>query len=67
MKAATVIGLVIALVGLAGGATIEGTAVTAIIAPPALMIVLGGTFGATMAACGMERVEAIAPGSTSGR
>jgi chemotaxis protein MotA len=62
MKAATVIGLVIALVGLAGGATIEGTAVTAIIAPPALMIVLGGTFGATMAACGMEGVKSIVPG-----
>ncbi|MFN8201167.1 MAG: flagellar motor protein [Solirubrobacteraceae bacterium] len=62
MKAATVIGLVIAFVGLAGGATIEGTAVTAIIQPPALLIVLGGTFGATMASCGMEGVKAIVPG-----
>jgi chemotaxis protein MotA len=62
MKAATIIGLVVALVGLAMGATIEGTAVTAIIAPPALLIVLGGTFGATMAATGMEGVKAIAPG-----
>src|SRR3954451_11604254 len=62
MKAATVIGLVIALAGLAVGATIEGTAVTAIIQVPALLIVLGGTFGATMAATGMEGVKAIAPG-----
>ena len=62
MKAATIIGLVIAFVGLAGGATLEGTAVTAVIAPPALLIVLGGTLGATMASCGMEGVKAIAPG-----
>jgi chemotaxis protein MotA len=62
MKAASIIGLVIAFVGLAGGATVEGTAVTAVIAPPALLIVLGGTFGATMASCGMEGVKAIAPG-----
>jgi len=62
MKAATIIGLVIALVGLAMGATIEGTAVTAIIQVPAMLIVLGGTFGATMAAAGMEGVKAIIPG-----
>jgi chemotaxis protein MotA len=62
MKAATIIGVVIAFVGLAGGATVEGTAITAVIAPPALLIVLGGTFGATMAAVGMEGVKAIVPG-----
>ncbi len=62
MKAATIIGLVIALIGLAGGATVEGTAVTAVIAPPALMIVLGGTLGATMASVGMEGIKAIVPG-----
>jgi chemotaxis protein MotA len=62
MKAATIIGLLVAIVGLAAGATIEGTALTALIAPPAILIVLGGTFGATMAACGMEGVKAIVPG-----
>jgi len=62
MKAASIIGLVIAFVGVAGGATVEGTAVTAIIAPPALMVVLGGTLGATMAAVGMDGIKAILPG-----
>jgi chemotaxis protein MotA len=62
MKAATVIGIVIGLACLAMGATIEGTAVTAVIQIPAMLIVLGGTFGATMGACGMEGVKAIVPG-----
>ena len=62
MKAATIIGLVVALLGLALGATVEGTPVTAVINIPAMLIVLGGTFGATMAATGMEGVKAILPG-----
>jgi chemotaxis protein MotA len=53
MKAATLIGIVIAFVGLAGGATMEGTPLMAILNLPAMLIVLGGTMGATIAAGGM--------------
>jgi chemotaxis protein MotA len=59
MKAATLIGIIVALAALAMGATMEGTPVTAILNPPSLLIVLGGTFGATMAAVGLEGVKAI--------
>jgi len=59
MKAATLIGIIIALVAFAVGATMEGTPVMAILNPPSLLIVLGGTLGATIAATGMESVKAI--------
>jgi chemotaxis protein MotA len=47
---------------MAMGATIEGTSLTALIVIPAWIIVLGGTFAATMASTGMEGVKSIAPG-----
>ncbi|HEU4657626.1 MAG TPA: MotA/TolQ/ExbB proton channel family protein, partial [Capillimicrobium sp.] len=62
MKAASLIGIIVAMVALAMGATIEGTAVTSIIQPPAMLIVLGGTLGATMGAVGMEGIKAIPTG-----
>lgn len=61
MKAATLIGIVIALLGLLAGATLEGVSPTAILLPAPLCIVLLGTFGATMASVGMEGVKAIVP------
>lgn len=59
MKAATIIGIVVALVGLAGGATMEGTSVAAFLNVPALLVVLGGTAGATMASVGMDGMKLI--------
>jgi chemotaxis protein MotA len=59
MKAATAIGIVVAILGLAIGATLEGTSIAAFLNVPAILIVLGGTFGATMAATGMEPVKRI--------
>ncbi len=59
MKAATAIGIVIAIVGILGSAMMEGTAPTAFINIPAIMIVFAGTFGVTMGACGMDKMKAI--------
>jgi len=59
MKAATAIGIVIAIVGILGSAMMEGTQPTAFINIPAIMIVFAGTFGATLGACGMDRVKAV--------
>jgi chemotaxis protein MotA len=59
MKAASAIGIVVAVLGLAIGATMEGTSIAAFLNLPAILIVLGGTFGATVAACGLEPVKRI--------
>ena len=48
MKASTLIGLIVGMLGIAVGATIEGSKVMAIINPSALLIVLGGTLGAVI-------------------
>src|SRR3954463_13873107 len=48
MKASSVIGLVVAIAGLYLGATMEGSNPMAILAPSAMLIVLGGTLGATI-------------------
>jgi chemotaxis protein MotA len=53
MKFGAIIGIVISCVGVAMGATMEGTNVMVVINVPAILIVLVGTFGATMAACGL--------------
>ena len=47
MKFGTGIGIVIALVGIAMGATMEGSNVMVVLNPSAMLIVLGGTLGAT--------------------
>jgi chemotaxis protein MotA len=54
MKFGSIIGVVISLVGIAMGATMEGTNVMVVINVPAILIVLVGTLGATIAACGLE-------------
>ncbi len=54
MKFGTAIGIVISIVGIAIGATMEGTNVMVVINVPAILIVLVGTLGATIAACGLE-------------
>ena len=53
------IGLVLALVGLGLGATLEGSNVMAVLNLPAILIVLGGTLGATIAGTSMEATKTI--------
>ena len=53
MKFGTGIGIVISIVGIAMGATMEGTNVMVVLNVPAILIVLVGTLGATIAACGL--------------
>src|SRR5215813_14219780 len=50
MDLGTIIGLVVALVGILAGQAIEGGSILQILQPTAAMIVLGGTLGATMSA-----------------
>jgi chemotaxis protein MotA len=54
VKAATAIGIVIAIVGILGSAVMEGTSPAAFMNIPAMLLVFAGTFGATVAACGMD-------------
>jgi len=53
MKFGTGIGIVISIIGIAMGATMEGTNVMVVINIPAILIVLVGTLGASIAACGL--------------
>ena len=53
MKFGTGIGIAISIIGIAMGATMEGTNVMVVINIPAILIVLVGTLGATIAACGL--------------
>jgi chemotaxis protein MotA len=48
MKASSAIGLIVALVGLYLGAIMEGSNPMAVLAPSAMLIVLGGTLGAVI-------------------
>src|SRR3954464_1403646 len=57
MKAATAIGIVIAAVGLLGGAMMEGTSPVAFFNIPANLIVIGGTRGECTASSGMEAMK----------
>jgi chemotaxis protein MotA len=59
MKAASAIGIAGACFALLLAAMMEGTSPTAFIDIPALLIVLGGTFGATLASVGMESMKRI--------
>ena len=59
MKAATAIGIVAAIVGILGAAMMEGTSPTAFLNMPAMILVFTGTFGVTLAACGMDIVKKI--------
>jgi chemotaxis protein MotA len=53
MKFGTAIGIIISIVGIAMGATMEGTNVAVVMNVPAALIVLVGTLGASIAACGL--------------
>src|SRR3954466_6839687 len=59
MKASTLIGLGIALGGLFLGPSMEGSSPLAIINPSAMLIVLCGTLGATIAGASFEAIKAI--------
>jgi len=59
VKASSAIGLLIAIVGLFLGSTMEGSNPMAILNVPALLIVLGGTFGAVMAGTSFDAIKAI--------
>lgn len=59
MKAATAIGIALAFLGMALGATLEGSALGAFINTPAALIVLGGTAGVTLASTSMEAMKQI--------
>jgi chemotaxis protein MotA len=59
VKASSAIGLVIGFVTIGLGATMEGSNVAAVLNPTALLIVLGGTFGATMAGTSFDAVKNI--------
>jgi chemotaxis protein MotA len=59
MKASSAIGIGIACLGIAVGATMEGSPVMALLNMPAMLIVLGGTFGATMAGTSFANIKAI--------
>jgi chemotaxis protein MotA len=59
MKATTAIGIVVAIVGLAMGAMMEGSQIPAFLNVPAFLVVMGGMSGATLAGTSMERMKAI--------
>src|SRR3954447_13208484 len=57
MKASTAIGIGVAFAGLAVGALMEGASPAAFFNIPALLIVLGRTFGATFAGTTIEKMK----------
>ena len=59
MKAASAIGIVVAIAGLLVGSMMEGTQIPSFINIPAMLIVFPGTFGATLAATSMQAMKAI--------
>jgi chemotaxis protein MotA len=59
MKASSIIGIVVGCLGIAMGATMEGSQIMAVINPSAILIVLGGTLGATITGTSFESIKAI--------
>jgi chemotaxis protein MotA len=59
MKATTAIGIVVAFVGLALGATMEGSQLPAFFNVPALVIIMSGTIGAVMASTSFDSMKTI--------
>jgi chemotaxis protein MotA len=59
MKASSVIGLVVGCLGIAMGATMEGSKIMAVLNPSAILIVLVGTLGATITGTSFEAIKAI--------
>ena len=54
MDIATIGGIVLAFLGIVGGLILEGGNIGQITQPTAALIVLGGTFGATMVSCPLD-------------
>src|SRR3954462_14314247 len=59
MKASSALGLVVAILGLYLGATMEGSNPMAILSPSAMLIVLGGTLGAVIIGTSFESIKNI--------
>src|SRR5246500_5056881 len=59
MKAATGIGIAVAIVGILMGAMMDGTSPAAFMNPTALVLIIAGTAGATMASVGMDGMKKI--------
>jgi chemotaxis protein MotA len=59
MKASTAIGIGLACAGLLLGAMMEGSQIGSFLDPPAILIVFGGTFGATLASTSLESMKRI--------
>src|SRR3712207_883817 len=59
MKAASLVGIVIATVALLAGATFEGTPLSSLINLSAIVIIFGGLLGATMAASGLAELKKV--------
>src|SRR4051794_37095546 len=60
MDPATLIGIVLGFVAIMGSVVMEGGNPAAIISPPALLIVFGGTLGAAMASGLLKAVTGLA-------
>ena len=59
MKAASAIGVAVAAGAILMSAMMGGTSPAAFIDIPALLIIIGGTGGVTLASCGMETMKKI--------
>jgi chemotaxis protein MotA len=59
MKASSLIGIIVAMAGIGLGATMEGSNVMAVLNPSAMLIVLGGTLGASIAGTSFVNVKNI--------
>ena len=59
MKASTAIGIGLACAGLLMGAMMEGSQIGSFIDPAAILIVFGGTLGATLASTSLESIKRI--------
>lgn len=59
MKAATAIGIVVAAVAILLSAMMDGTSPAAFMNPTALILIIGGTMGVTLASVGMDNLKRI--------
>ena len=59
MKASSMIGIVVGILGIAMGATMEGSNIMAVMNPSAMLIVLVGTLGATITGTSFDSIKAI--------
>jgi chemotaxis protein MotA len=59
MKASSIIGIVVGCLGIAMGATMEGSNIMAVLNPSAMLIVLLGTLGATITGTSFDSIKGI--------